>query len=660
MWCRDAVAIIREDRLRHGTAAARIGKLEGHELSLQELVVLLERDGGEEARRAVAELEVVGRLWAVAGLERAAAREQDRLDAGLKELLRRVNAEVAALNTASADCVNAINALRDDTRVAPVVPHTAAEMNADGVVLPWGAATDGDRSGLESFGDGAWDAAVGMWQGAAALVGFNAVTGEGDGELAGQAWFGVGMLVGGIASYAQYGVTPPAGQGTDLAARVQADFYEKSTAQVDAAVLALVASDKWAENPAEAAGATLVNVGSLFLGGGAGAGVKAASIGGRAATIVGHVADFAVPAGSWGVRGATAGLLHAGHGLSVVTDAARLSLVSGVNASRGALAQALHTLADSIPTVRIQPGYSAVTPDGAGFGAVPRLAVGEPGSGGGVLHSVAGRVDVGRAPDTIQIDAPARPVVVDSELGPDTIQFEPPARPAGVEPVSGPAQWQPEVQHPTITHRTIVAGSDVPGVRTPFTERTGLSPNTAYDVEGRGTFYTDDLGRVVVVETDYGPRAALNPDLQKPLANATYIVGGEHVFRTDDLARVSSVDVAHLGLGDAPRSRHVQSTVGSIGGIGFDGGHLVGNATAGGAERINLVAMLREVNRGSGPSYFNLENRWRSILAGDPPPNIAVSIRPLYPEGSPVPSEIRVSYQVDGGEVYRARFANRS
>ncbi|MDJ0338453.1 glycohydrolase toxin TNT-related protein [Cryobacterium sp. PH31-O1] len=313
-----------------------------------------------------------------------------------KDLIHRVNVEVAALDTVRVDCVNAINALRTDVCVVDGVAVAVADLDGDGVSLPWGAATDGDRSGLESFGDGAWGSLVGMWQGATSLVGFNAVTGEGgDGALAGQAWSGVGMLLVGIVSYSQYSPNSPGRVTDDLPVGVNpvADYMRASTEQVDAALLALVAADTWAENPAEAAGAVLVNVGTLFIGGGAGAGVKAGSIGGRAASIVGHVAEFAVPFGSWGVRGATAGLLHAGQGLAVVTDAAKASLVSGVGAARGALAQAMHSLADSIPTVRVEPGLSGVTPNGAVLFEPPRVVVGEPGSGGQALHSTADQMD---------------------------------------------------------------------------------------------------------------------------------------------------------------------------------------------------------------------------------------------------------------------------
>ncbi|TFD86083.1 hypothetical protein [Cryobacterium serini] len=88
--------------------------------------------------------------------------------------------------------------------------------------------------------------------------------------------------------------------------------------------------------------------------------------------------------------------MHAGQGLTVLADAAKLNIAGGASIGRASLAQAMHSLADQIPTVQIEPGFAAVTPDGAVFGAPPRLAIGEPGSGGHTLHSIAERVDAPR------------------------------------------------------------------------------------------------------------------------------------------------------------------------------------------------------------------------------------------------------------------------
>src|SRR5919197_1088342 len=49
-----------------------------------------EHDGGEEALAAGAELEVVGRAGAVAGLERASPREEERLHIPGEELAARI------------------------------------------------------------------------------------------------------------------------------------------------------------------------------------------------------------------------------------------------------------------------------------------------------------------------------------------------------------------------------------------------------------------------------------------------------------------------------------------------------------------------------------------------------------------------------------------
>ena len=99
-------AIVRQQRLRDRATAPRIRKLDRHELVAKELVVLLERDRREEALRAAAQLEVVRRRGAVAGLERAAALQQDRLHVVGEELLHRIpgrEVELADLACPGAD-----------------------------------------------------------------------------------------------------------------------------------------------------------------------------------------------------------------------------------------------------------------------------------------------------------------------------------------------------------------------------------------------------------------------------------------------------------------------------------------------------------------------------------------------------------------------------
>ena len=54
-----------------------------------------------------------------------------------------------------------------------------------------------------------------------------------------------------------------------------------------------------------------------------------------------------------------------------------------------------------------------------------------------------------------------------------------------------------------------IVRADAPDDDVAFSSRTDLEPNRCYEVEGRGTFYTNDQGRIVHVVADYGPKGAL-------------------------------------------------------------------------------------------------------------------------------------------------------
>ena len=224
---------------------------------------------------------------------------------------------------------------------------------------------------------------------------------------------------------------------------------------------------------------------------------------------------------------------------------------------------------------------------------------------------------------------------------------------------------------PSVVQEIAVSAADGPGPRTPFAGRTDLEPDTRYTVEGRGDFYTDATGRVVHVEATYGGRGNLNADLLKPQPNTTYVVHPDvtapvddrsyaHVFETDSSGRTVHAHTDNLAQGNADRSESVQSRVGREGGEGYEGGHLFGNYFGGGGEDANLVAMLRDLNRGAGESFFNLENHWRQVLRDTPDASIEVSIRPRYGSDSTVPEAIEVEFSIDGGEPEWLEFRNVS
>lgn len=191
------------------------------------------------------------------------------------------------------------------------------------------------------------------------------------------------------------------------------------------------------------------------------------------------------------------------------------------------------------------------------------------------------------------------------------------------------------------------------GVRTRF-DYTGREPNTAYEVDGRGIFYTDDDGTVVHAETEYGGRRYPNPDLNDPEPNMTYVVNGVHAYMTDEYGRPTKAVDPQPAPTPAFRSRTIQSKVGQAGGDGYTGGHLIMNQHGGGRERINIVAQLAEMNQagtlrfGSIPnSYFNFERFLNAeVSAGK---DVYVTLYVEYiDEQTRTPRLITAEYTIDG------------
>jgi hypothetical protein len=326
-----------------------------------------------------------------------------------RNLIRDVNEQVAKLDAAQADCVNGLRALSTDPWKVPeaYVPMTEDALNQAGVELPWGAATR-DIPCESSFGYGVASGLAGMYQGAAALVSFNAETGEMfDGELFAGSWRGLGMTGAGVVLAANPATWVERLIPGDNRPQWMQDFENEALDTALGAGKSLVAWDMWGEDPAQAAGLVGVNAATFFIPGGAVVGsLKAGTVGARAASFLGHAADVIVPGGRLLTNTATNGLLHAGQGVRVLTETARSGMTSGISTARGLLAQSLHDVANQLPTVEVVPGASAVTPDGLmTTPSLPRVEVGAPGSGGDWLHSVADRVE-GSGPGASQVVEP--------------------------------------------------------------------------------------------------------------------------------------------------------------------------------------------------------------------------------------------------------------
>ncbi|MBS3178915.1 MULTISPECIES: DNA/RNA non-specific endonuclease [unclassified Pseudoclavibacter] len=314
------------------------------------------------------------------------------------------------------------------------------------------------------------------------------------------------------------------------------------------------------------------------------------------------------------------------------------------------------------------------TPDGPNGVRGPEVAPTRTPEGDAEHPSGNGTQDAGgqqNAPDQQngngQQDAPGATPAPDANGG----QVAPHAEGTPPGPAAAASYPEPPTEYPRPepTQTVEVPKADAPGPRTPFAASSDLAPNSLYRVEGRGDFYTDADGKVVYVEANYGTTGNLNADLINPQPNATYVVhpnvgevsegaSAAHVFETDHAGRTVGAHTEQLALGDADRSPSVQSRIGDEGGDGYDGGHLFGNGFGGGPEDANLIAMLKEINRGGGDSYFNLENSWRELLQRDPSTMIEVSIKPHYPDGSTVPDRVQVTYSVNGEMPINKEFSN--
>ncbi|WP_052505271.1 DNA/RNA non-specific endonuclease [Frigoribacterium sp. MEB024] len=211
---------------------------------------------------------------------------------------------------------------------------------------------------------------------------------------------------------------------------------------------------------------------------------------------------------------------------------------------------------------------------------------------------------------------------------------------------------------PAVEHHVTVSGSDLPTKEKPFAHGQVLAPDTAYTVPGRGVFSTDATGRIVHVETEYGGKGNLNYDLMQPAADTTYVVGGKHVYVTDHASRTVLAEFDDLQLGDADRSESVQKRIGKEGGVGYEGGHLLANMFGGGGEKINIVPMLREVNRGRGHSFGNLERELRQALTASDGGAADLKVLPEYEGTNTVPTGVQVKIQAHGQPLRQEFYDN--
>lgn len=238
------------------------------------------------------------------------------------ELLAAVNAQQVKLWEAERACANRIRALYG------AAPLRAAQSEDDslgygiaeipeGTEMPWGAEVErtegcGEATVNFVFKDFLWEgiAVGGVWgtiTGLGTLVlGYNPETGDFfSGDAYGAAWGNLGMLL--FAGAANTGILAPIFQSDSLMQSMGMDGFlpqevRDFKAQADEAAIntgkALIAWDKWQDDPGTALGESVFNVGTALIpvGGAAVAGVKTASTAASVVSKMAKVVDFVDPA----------------------------------------------------------------------------------------------------------------------------------------------------------------------------------------------------------------------------------------------------------------------------------------------------------------------------------------------------------------------------
>ena len=155
-----------------------------------------------------------------------------------------------------------------------------------------------------------------------------------------------------------------------------------------------------------------------------------------------------------------------------------------------------------------------------------------------------------------------------------------------------------------------------------------------------------------------GRGSSLHPDLNRRvlLPKAVYHVDGRFHYETDSQGRVvrlyvDRVEMAEVGAAPA-RNNAMTRAVGRLGGRSHDGGHVGAREQGGPSERINLVAMLRTVNRAQAGSDVRTNfRRFEQAVAefAVTGHDVALDVTTTFRRSrDQVPDTIRVQLSVDG------------
>lgn len=154
------------------------------------------------------------------------------------------------------------------------------------------------------------------------------------------------------------------------------------------------------------------------------------------------------------------------------------------------------------------------------------------------------------------------------------------------------------------------------------------------------------------VEVSSGGKGAWTKELNKPEPNTIYKVDGNKIYQTDSLVRVEKVE-ANLSLTKNDRNTYQQCATGKCGVSGDEGGHLIASIFNGPGERLNLLPMNANLNKGA---WKKMENAWASALKEGK--SVSVKIEPIYNGSSVRPDRFTVRYSIGGDRPAIVDFKN--
>ncbi|WP_407637874.1 DNA/RNA non-specific endonuclease [Erwinia oleae] len=154
------------------------------------------------------------------------------------------------------------------------------------------------------------------------------------------------------------------------------------------------------------------------------------------------------------------------------------------------------------------------------------------------------------------------------------------------------------------------------------------------------------------VVTSSGGKGNWNKELNNPQPNTLYKVDGNKTYQTDAQGRVATVE-ADLSTLVKDRNTYQQCKAGKCGVDGDEGGHLIASIFDGPGEKLNLVPMDGNLNKGV---WKQMENTWANALKDGKQVN--VKIEPVYSGDSVRPESFNVIYTIDGGRPKEQAFMN--